>query len=367
MKLKCLLILPLLLAMKSLCGDYISHDDFSDSTLDMNKWDTLAWSGGYEPYIENKRVVFKGSDNVSNLEGSLTDQYTVPLDSSPNSAILYKGEGLENTHGIEVELTLSSDSVTQETGLGIYILDSISSFNGFGVDLWNSEGTLNVEFFIEGDFQQGDPRFEYVSTNSGTGFVKFITNVAYDTIHKVAYILSDDGLVFYYNGVEVGRFADYDHTVLHESVVIRGCNDNTENFLGYVDNFKFYRPFVDTDLDGLHDDDETNTGTFVSIRDTGTNPNVADSSGDGLKDGVVVNAGFDPTVDYSNLANPFREGMTDLRAGSTIIQVTNNEASVQIQMEESSDLESWTEIGDAATMVVPADTDTKFFRFKMTE
>lgn len=56
MKFKCFLILPLLLAMKSLCGDYITHDDFSDSTLDMNKWDTLAWSGGYEPYIENKEL-----------------------------------------------------------------------------------------------------------------------------------------------------------------------------------------------------------------------------------------------------------------------------------------------------------------------
>ena len=70
MKFKCLLILPLLLTMKSLHGDYISHDDFSDLTLDMNKWDTLAWSGGYEQYIENNRVVFKGSDNVSNLGGS---------------------------------------------------------------------------------------------------------------------------------------------------------------------------------------------------------------------------------------------------------------------------------------------------------
>ena len=98
-----------------------------------------------------------------------------------------------------------------------------------------------------------------------------------------------------------------------------------------------------------------------------TNPNLEDTSGDGLGDGVVVNAGFDPTVDYSNLVISSRQGMTDLRAGSTIIQVTNNEASIQIQMEESSDLESWTETGDAATMVVPADSDTKFYRFKMTE
>ncbi len=61
------------------------------------------------------------------------------------------------------------------------------------------------------------------------------------------------------------------------------------------------------------------------------------------------------------------DNITDLRPGSTIVQVTNNEASVQIQMEESSDLQTWEDAGDPATMTIPADTDTKFFRFKMAE
>ena len=61
------------------------------------------------------------------------------------------------------------------------------------------------------------------------------------------------------------------------------------------------------------------------------------------------------------------EEVAELRPGSTMIEVSGNQATVQLQMEESSDLQSWTETGDAATMVVPADTDTKFYRFKMTE
>ena len=76
-------------------------------------------------------------------------------------------------------------------------------------------------------------------------------------------------------------------------------------------------------------------------------------------------------VDYSKVATAANlytlDETADLRAGSTMIAVSGNQATVELQMEESSDLESWTVTGDAATMVVPADSDTKFFRFKMAE
>ena len=39
---------------------------------------------------------------------------------------------------------------------------------------------------------------------------------------------------------------------------------------------------------------ETNTGTFISATDTGSDPLVADSDGDGFEDGVEVAAGTDP-------------------------------------------------------------------------
>ena len=57
----------------------------------------------------------------------------------------------------------------------------------------------------------------------------------------------------------------------------------------------------------------------------------------------------------------------DLRPGSTIIEVSANQATVQLQMEESTDLQTWEDTGTPATMTLPADTDTKFFRFRMAE
>jgi len=46
---------------------------------------------------------------------------------------------------------------------------------------------------------------------------------------------------------------------------------------------------ADSDGDGLRDDRETNTGTYVSPTNTGTNPIVADTDNDGLLDGVETN------------------------------------------------------------------------------
>lgn len=50
----------------------------------------------------------------------------------------------------------------------------------------------------------------------------------------------------------------------------------------------------DDDNDGLFDSVETNTGMFVDPNDTGTNPLIADTDGDGFLDGVEVQGGSDP-------------------------------------------------------------------------
>ena len=149
-------------------------------------------------------------------------------------------------------------------------------------------------------------------------------------------------------------------TILDHTEIMNGTNPN----------------LADTDSDGLDDAQEITYGT---------DPNLADTSGDGLSDGIIVNAGFDPTVDYSNLLNqrPTQasydavvaerdakltiDEIQDLRPGSTMIEVSENQATIQLQMEESSDLQTWEDTGTPATMTISADTDTKFFRFKMAE
>mgnify|MGYP001480416876 CR=1 FL=1 len=100
---------------------------------------------------------------------------------------------------------------------------------------------------------------------------------------------------------------------------------------------------VDTDGDGVGD----NTDTFPSIR-------TQDIINDVISNPSLYNI---YSIDF----------IKDLRPGSTMIQISGNQATVQLQMEESSDLQTWEDKGDPATMTIPADTDTKFFRFKMAD
>ena len=197
------------------------------------------------------------------------------------------------------------------------------------------------------------------------GLISFFT-VSVST--EVGGTVNQDGSTVYYQPVNLSLRA----TPLEGYVFSRWIgnieasveNDNPLT-LTAINDFSITASFTpdlsDLDFDGLTLYEEK-----VTYK---TNPNTDDTSGDGLKDGVVVSAGFDPTVDYSNLVNASRQGMTDLRAGSTIVEVLDNEATIQLKMEESSDIESgsWTEVEGSATMTVPVptDSDTKFYRFKL--
>ena len=66
----------------------------------------------------------------------------------------------------------------------------------------------------------------------------------------------------------------------------------------------------DTDDDGLKDGAESNTGSWVSATDTGTDPLNPDTDGDGLADGVESNTGT--YVDMANTgSNPLKEDTDD--------------------------------------------------------
>ena len=136
---------------------------------------------------------------------------------------------------------------------------------------------------------------------------------------------------------------------------------------------------IDSDGDSLIDSCETMTGVYVSLSDTGTDPNKNDSDNDGLNDmqEILLNGvSFDPNTNsqislesLSDIGFLRVEEIQDLRPGSTLIEVSGNQATVQFQMEESSNLESWTETGDTASITIPvqAEAGTKFFRFKMAD
>lgn len=116
---------------------------------------------------------------------------------------------------------------------------------------------------------------------------------------------------------------------------------------------------ADSDDDGLTDSAEINTHQ--------SDPNNADTSNDGLSDKALVDYGLDPNADHTLLYNAIAQSIADLRAGSTLIQVIDNQAIITLNLEASDDLQSWTETGDTATLQVPASNDSQFYRFKLSD
>jgi hypothetical protein len=144
-----------------------------------------------------------------------------------------------------------------------------------------------------------------------------------------------------------------------------------------------YRVYADSDSDGLSDGQEEFVfGTDPSLTDTdgdgigdgtevntyASNPLAADTSGDGFTDGFLVSEGFIPTSDYNALRMETINQMLDLRIGSTMFEVSDGKADITMTIEETSDLNDWTNATTSEkTIEVDAPAGTRFYRFKMAE
>lgn len=119
-----------------------------------------------------------------------------------------------------------------------------------------------------------------------------------------------------------------------------------------------YEGDPDTDNDGLPDYAETNTGVFVSSTNTGSNPNLPDTDGDGLNDGDEVwkygcnpnirdsdGDGFDDGFEVSTGFNPASSASTPESYSEMMTAVEfrfNTVGGQSYKIESSTDLKTWT-------------------------
>jgi hypothetical protein len=138
-------------------------------------------------------------------------------------------------------------------------------------------------------------------------------------------------------------------------------------------------PDADEDGDGLKNSVETNTGVFVSAEDTGTDPMVADTNGDGFTDGEAFGAGLNPLTDFSGAialvkqltaASPgrfdlySRSAMMDLNLGGLTIEKQGAVGVLRLQIQASSDMKTqpFTNLGEPEEMHIQMPGNKGFFR-----
>jgi hypothetical protein len=131
---------------------------------------------------------------------------------------------------------------------------------------------------------------------------------------------------------------------------------------------------VDTDSDGVGDNADAFPSDPTETVDTdsdGVGDNADDDDdGDGVGDIGDVHPGYNDeelTTYLSNNNYAKTSEIIDARAGSTLITVSNGVATVELEMEQSDDLQTWSEIDGSTSMDIPADASVKFFRFKMAD
>ena len=271
----------------------------------------------------NNCVLIKGNNSIN-----VTVLNCIIKDNNPSvsSNVNYK-----NAYDlIETPFTLKAPSVIDGYG-GNGLLNSNSSLEF--IDSSNPKGTDQM-WFTSDDGLIMNPASYY----AGKGSINFLRNDYSD--------LDRDGIILEPLPFDIRAMPRVNQGTLDLGAYAYISPDN-----------------ADDDNDGLSNYEETLYGS---------DPLSQDTSGDGFNDKLLVDLNLDPTVDYSALN--FSNGLyslneiKDLRAGSTMIEIHNGQATLTMEVEQSDDLGVWTN-GSATSIQIPIDAEAgkKFFRFKMAE
>jgi hypothetical protein len=337
-------------------------------------------------------------DSVAYNDGELN--FIFDSASSDPAMGYYEDQEIEVSYAGALPLDEDWQIVIDDT----YVSDSVNGFSmGYQLEL---EGSFDCEFGLgnqgagrEVYFYADDGSDNYFSTNQpimvGPGILNGLN-------FRIQHLASARELTFEYQIEDASEWTEVARINLSTGAAsgLSGSGSltgqlpsNSENLFFGVDIDKYsteatsienieiggieigaysppIEPPVDTDGDGLYDSVETNTGYYVSPTDTGTDPNNADSSGDGFNDGEVVSAGYDPNISYSEFLNFFGlvdpGSIVDAQLGQLGLEQGNDgNFDMNFDLEMSTDLETWTRHTSHTIEISVPDQSKTFMRLNV--
>ena len=140
---------------------------------------------------------------------------------------------------------------------------------------------------------------------------------------------------------------------------------NLSNSYLYNGNFS-NADFSNADLRNVELNNANLSGANLTNADlSGANLTNADLSGANLEDAIFNNTNLNGVQFESNTNLYSLSEIKDLRVGSQTFSVSNGNAKIRMYVDESGSLTDWTNTPYVLELDIPADTDTKFFRFRM--
>ena len=240
---------------------------------------------------------------------------------------VYSGEGNSSDRVVSLKLEKHSSQ-------GVRFQSTIrTGTTANGNPVWSYRNkVMNNEFvdpnlpttaIVEFDFDNDTAAFYVTKTENSFPTLRggLITGFSATSLNEIVFKTTDGWVAS--NNVKIDSMGLYEMADLETDTDGDGVLDyyetNTGTWVSATDTGTDPNN-EDSDDDDLLDGVETNTSTFVDASNTGSNPNSADTDGDGLSDGVesgtgvfvsVTDTGFDP-----NLADTNSDGLSDGNAAS---------------------------------------------------
>jgi len=280
-------------------------------------------------------------------------------------------------------LGLTGGTVKAEMTFSSWQLSGTNAF--FAINFRNPEGTSIAQLRLQGNTAGTrvtlDGEIGQITDSSGgdrgTAIGGFVSAAAADTtpvtisltlgLDDGSYLLESSLWTTQYGGQQSGTIAGLsDATVdnfrwVASNWTVENPEEGVEGDFVELDQIVVSIPLLDTDGDGVGDVDDVHPGfndasLATYLNDTWVNATNLDtwltannySVGDGSTGGLS------------------EQDLIDLRVGSTLIDASSGSATITIQMEESSDLTTWSAMGadGQAILTVPMSGDASFFRVR---